>query len=80
MASSVCASKPARPNTPACFTSARYSGLSSAVQVRVMPSTTSNAASFRRVTCWLRFICSCGCVSWLKTAGAFGTSKETSLT
>ena len=44
-ASRVCGSKPARVNRPACCTSARYRVLSSAVQVTVMPSCTSNAVS-----------------------------------
>ncbi|MNE96982.1 hypothetical protein D3C80_1952670 [compost metagenome] len=79
MPSRVWGSKPARPNTPACFTSATYMVLSPALQVKVMPSTTSKALSLRRWTLWLRFICSCGWACSLNTAGAPGTSKETSL-
>src|SRR5690606_7560065 len=73
----------ARPNTPACCTSTMYTVLPSpspAVQVRVPPSTTSNAFSPRRVTRWLRFMLIWGGPCSLKTCGALGDSNETSLT
>src|SRR5688500_7009052 len=50
------------------------------LQVRVMPSTTSKTSSLRRCTRWLRFICSSGWPGSMNTCGAFGASKETSLT
>ena len=60
IASRICSSKPDRPNTPDCSTSARYAVLPFKVQVTVMPRLTSNAASARRFTFWLSFICRSG--------------------
>ena len=65
-------SRPGRTRRPAALPPRRSILSSSTVQVRVMPSTTSNALSLRRWTRWLRFICSCGWACSLNTCGRLG--------